>query len=196
MYQDVPPEKTKGWWRKKVLKWKKDGLHKELRQALDVLTARYEGVLYQLLRHSGISAGALKSTVTAIWVSCQDSILTLNDYKEFSSVLWESYVSVSAADARTFRPKLMLRQIVDEMPSSDERGILIYRAYDKASLSDPPGKEVLVKLSKAYTMLHQELLKHEDDLMVLTGGEITPADIKNFEAPFVRYEQWLLFPNE
>jgi hypothetical protein len=192
-YQEVPPEKTKRWWRKKVLKWKKDGLHKKLRQILDVLTARYEGVLYQMLRHSGVSAGALKSTVTAVWVSCQDKILTLSDYREFSAVLWEAYVSVSPVDARTLRPRFMLRQIVDEMPSSDERGVLIYRAYDKASSIDPPGKEVLAKLNKAYEMLHLELLKQGDDLEILTGGEIALKDIENFKAPFVHYEEWL-FP--
>lgn len=193
-YQQIPPESVKWWWRKKVLKWKKNTLHAQLRQVLDVLTARYEGVLYHILRQSGIGSDALKSTMTAIWVSCQDNVLTLDDYREFSTVLWTACVRVSGVEIRILRPKFMLRQIVDEMPSSDERGILIYRAYDKASANDPPGKEVLSKLERAYAMLHKQLLGKKDELLILSGEEISPTDIQAFKAPFVQYELWL-FPN-
>ena len=189
--QLVPPEKARGWLKKRILQWKKGSLHKKLRKASDTLVARYEGVLYQLLRKSGVDVSGLKTVSSAIWVACQDRVVTLDDYRGFSRVLWEAYVVVAPTEARALRPKFMLRQLVDEMPSSDERGVLIDRAYDKNAQHSPPGTEVLRKLEGAYVMLHEEVLRHEDELDLLTDGELDAATIRSLQPPFVRYEEWI-----
>lgn len=193
-YQGVKPEARKHWWEKRWVKWKKQSLYRINREIPLVLTARYEGVLYQLLRQSGVDSTALKTSVSAIWVSCQDKILTLDNYKRFSKVLWESYSSIIDEEADMLKPKFMLRQFVDEMPSSDERGILLDRAYDKTAINHESGTEVLNKLTNAYPILHQQLLRHGNDLRDLTDGEITLVMVKSIKPPFVQYEKWL-FPN-
>ena len=193
-YQGVQPEDKKHWWQKKWLDWRKRSLYQKIRRIGVELAARYEGIFHQLLRKSGVDSTAIKPTISAIWVSCQDRLLTLNESKRFSQVLWESYVSIVGAEINGLKPKFMLRQFIDEMPSSDERGILMDRAYDKNAINQDSGAEVLNKLTNSYPILHEQLIRHGKDLRILTDREITQVVVSSIKPPFVQYEQWL-FPN-
>jgi len=193
-YQGVQSENKKHWWQKKWVNWRKRSLYQKIRRIGVELAARYEGIFHQLLRKSGIHSTAIKPTISAIWVACQDRLLTLDESKRFSQILWESYVSIVGVEVTALKAKFMLRQFIDEMPSSDERGILMDRAYDKNAINRNSGTEVLNKLTNSYPILHEQLIRHSKDLRILTDREISVVKVSSIKPPFVQYEEWL-FPN-
>ena len=84
----------------------------------------------------------------------------------------------------------MLRQFVDEVPRSDERGILRVLAYGDSG-SRPEGQEALRLLSLGFSALHQQLLVRIEELAVLTDHTMTSKMIEGFTKPYSQYDIWL-----
>jgi hypothetical protein len=177
------------WWLRK--KFTKDRIEDRLLKPLQELMDRYEGVMCQVLKRGGAEDDALEDLISEIWLRAQDDCRTVQDYRSFSSVLWEAYSSVSNAPALPLKPKFMLRQFVDEMLSSDERGILISLAYSSHARHHPVDRDILPRLTQAYALLHQQVLNHEADLEMLTDGAMNSAMVRELRPPYVQYKVWL-----
>lgn len=180
------------WWNKKR---RLAELSENGRVIAHEISKRFEGILLQMFQR----AKAPKSMVqvdweecqTAIWQLARDNTRNMTDYHRFCAVLWNISLSEigSVATYVALRPKFMLRQFVDEMPSSDERGTLRATAFGRAgTLSD---RETLDSLERAFPILHQQLLSRGKELKSLTDGEITWEKIRDFEEPFAEYRHWL-----
>jgi|GEM_PF-2571736 len=177
------------WWaRKKITRGR---LERYQIRILDILMARYKGVISQILKRAGTGEENIETALWEIWIRVQDGCPPVSDYQSFSKALWKECMEVAKAPVPALKPKLMLRQFVDEMQSSDERGILIDRAYNSDASNPPAETEVLKKLSAAYALLHYQLLNHEHELSILSDGELTPEMIKTLKPPYVQYMRWL-----
>lgn len=171
-------------------------IHDKLNGLVEELCLRYRGIMYQIFRRAGVNHGQLDTTVTNVWVSVQQGVITMTDEREFSKMLWKECMTMvpSSAPAECLKPKFMLRQFIDEIPPCDERGVLRALAYDS-----PPGVkasqfggDIDRQLSKAYELLHGQVLEYtQDDLNVFTDGTIFRTMFFDLDALHREYQQWL-----
>jgi hypothetical protein len=114
------------------------------------------------------------------------------NHKEFCAHLWHGIVRQNQQDkARPIKPKFMLRQFVDEIPSCKDQGILIATAYGPMISPRPSTAEILKSLEFAYAKLHVQVTKWSPELDILTDNEISAAMIAKIVPPYVQYEDWL-----
>ncbi len=187
------------WYKQPRKWWRKDHMLANLSENNQAIawqiSVRYGGILLQMFQRAKAPKGFVESDweecQTAIWQLVRDNTRNMTDYQRFCAVLWNICRREigSAAAYGALRPKFMLRQFIDEMPPSDERGTLRTTAFGLAgTLSD---RETLDSLARAFPILHQQLLSKRDDLKSLTDGEMTPESIEKFTAPFAEYRHWL-----
>lgn len=162
------------------------------------LSSRYEGIIYQMYRRTALAAVPLTASKwealqDRVWGLCRDSTRTMTDYAKFSTVLWNiCFIQMGQEESMlALKPKFMLRQFVDEMPSSDERGNLRTTAYGQESKMSYTGKELLSSLELSFPILHECVLSHLENLPKLTDGAITEAMVSGFAVPHVEYRRWL-----
>lgn len=155
------------------------------------LGLRYKGVMSQLLQRMQ-SGEDFRLAVARTWEYVGEVAVTMADPKEFCSYLWHAFVGTERqSKAQSLKPKFMLRQFVDEVPSCKDLGVLIAMAYGPTVSVSLSSDEILNCLSHTYPLLHFELERRSPDLLVLTDGEISSATIPKIVAPFVQYETWL-----
>lgn len=163
------------------------------------LAVRYEGIMFQLfIRANGeetLDSEIWKNLQTIVWLSVGDGIRTTRDPRHFTRVLWNVYVKRldSEASVESLKPKFMLRQFIDEMPSSDERGVLRAMAYGWGGAPSQSGKELLHLIQLSLPILHDQLLLHASDLDALTDGALTESLVRSFSEPYDEYRTWLFY---
>jgi hypothetical protein len=182
------------WWNHPLLYWSKAKdviwLRARINEVSGELGCRYKGVMDQLFQRMG-SNGNFGTAVGKAWYIVRTSALKIRDHRVFSTTLWCAFVASATPETQVLKPKFMLRQFVDEIPSCMEQGVLIAMAYGPRHTTAPSGSEILRGLSISYGLLHAELKKRSSDLSILTDGEISGVTIAAMNPPFVRYEQWL-----
>ena len=198
-------EVSQARWYKNVSKlWgrnrKLESLSQKSQAIANELSVRFGGILWQMSRRVKTS-GPLTETEwedcqTGIWQLMNDSARTISNYRRFCGVLWDISLAQlgqfgNVASFTSLRPKFMLRQFVDEMTSSDARGVLRVSAFGEAEGTKLAGKELLDSLKVAFSLLQLQMLSRTDDLSALTDGEITAEMVRSFEEPFLEYRRWL-----
>lgn len=179
-------------WRWVSKGWRKGRLSQQRTDIVGELSVRYEGMLYQLFQRAGNNSD-FSSFVQAVWRAIQITALTMRDENGFSKTIWEAYGTHSSSQSRELKPKLMLRQFVDEMSPHEERAALRILAYRMDTASRPDDRESLRLLQRSYPLLHQELLRCSDDLLDLSDREFLPDVINGLSTPFTEYRDWLFF---
>jgi hypothetical protein len=182
------------WWRDpagKVFVLEKRRLRERLREVPRELAYRYEGVLCQIFRRAGEPEQRLEQRLDDAWQQVLGEVRSLSDPRHIPSLLWRASSSPAAARVAPLKPKLMLRVFVDEIPDSDERGILRGLAYGGPCSSPLASRETLDLLARAVAALHLQLLRHADELEALSDGVLCPARISLLSPPYRQYEEWL-----
>ena len=176
-------------------------------EASDELINRYAGVMDRLYlkiaQQTGTptSPNALGGFIGSLWTSLLGEIGSDIGlvHLRFSVLHWE-LLERAARDAgadpqepefQQFKPMFMLRQFVDEMPSSDERGALRALVYFPKSDMEL-GRETIALLERAYAKLHDVVCEHAGQLDDLTGGAIPIPLVEQIEDPVPHYDRWLL----
>lgn len=187
---------TKLWRRGHKL----ESLSQKSQTIANELGVRFGGILWQMSRRVKTS-GPLTDTewedcLTGIWQLMNDSARNMSNYRRFCGVLWDISLAQfgqfgNVASFTGLRPKFMLRQFVDEMTSSDARGLLRASAFGEGDEIRLAGKELLDSLKLAFQLLQLQMLSRTDDLSALTDGEITAEMVRSFEEPFLEYRRWL-----
>ena len=126
----------------------------------------------------------------AVWQATLDQMRGTRDYRVLSSIVWNAAEAQAGLHQPVLKPKLMLRQFVDEMPDGDERGAIRVLAYGHSG-TEPPGREVLRLLSSGYAVLHTQLIMHIQELDILTDSLFSPELIQRIGSSYVQYEEWL-----
>lgn len=174
---------------------RKLGFHNSRRRVLAVIAGelgrRYKGVLLELFRRTGMQPADFSSAITSVWMHVADGAKTMLEHRSFSKVIWESADrKVPSPGAPSLKPKMMLRQFVDEMPSSDGRGVLRTLAYGEPGLPQE-GSEALNLLLNAYPVLHEVVISRLAELDVLTDSALAADVVESLTGPYIQYEQWL-----
>ena len=193
-----------GWFRSPVKRWGRDKKLRDLTQTSQAvgsqLSVRYEGILLQMAQRvkasDPLTETEWKDAQTTIWELMKTNARTMSNYRRFSGVLWDVCVSEfgslgNVASLMSLRPKFMLRQFVDEMQSSDARGILRTMAFGEPEETKLGGRELLNSLERAFPVIHMYVLRRINDLSALTDGEITAEMVNPIQAPFAEYRRWL-----
>src|SRR5437870_2094028 len=105
------------WWRNPlytILRTRNRALRVRLDGIQRVLMVRYKGVLYQVFRRMGLTDEQLVRSQVRVWVGFRNRALTMTDPRNFAKCLWELCLTQGKARALALKPKLMLRQFVDE----------------------------------------------------------------------------------
>ena len=172
------------WWLWKPFKGQVSQNHLSVASEL---AARYEGIIYELISHQNTASAA--AIIDLVWLIAGPQCLSLNDPFGFASLLWDVLIREIdlPSSALCLQPKFMLRQFIEEMPSSDARGTLLVCAYDKSAKFVDKSKQTLRTLELAYRNLHAVLTKHEKTLPKLTGGILTPDSL---DSSLGRYDEW------
>jgi hypothetical protein len=190
------------WWRQPIKSWrrgrKKQAILTRSQLILGELASRYEGIMFQMFYRSRSTPPTLTNSQweqiqDTVWLLVGDELRTMSDHRTFSGVLWKAYLSqlgVSAA-ILALRPKFMLRQFVDEMPSSDQRGILRATAYGANDSTQRSGKELVRLIKSALSIFHAHVLAHATEVQTLTAGEFKEAEVQSYSEPFAPYQTWL-----
>jgi hypothetical protein len=191
-------------WRK-LWGWKKRRLREKSSKISHELTNRYEGILRELLysHNSHISEDEVKEFITAVWLSASPRLSGLEDYRFFSTIVWQVYEALAEARQLSInpllKPKFMLRQFVEEIPRRHrrERAVLRQLVFDAITVptSDDGAAddEVIILRGRAYPLFHLQLLRLAEHLQALTDGVISKEEVANIESPFVQFDDWF-FP--
>ena len=182
------------WWREPLTVWTRSDNVSLLRARINEVSVelgnRYKGVMAQLLQIIDPRAN-FEVEVARAWQYVGEAAITMN-HKEFCAHLWHGIVRQNQQDkARPIKPKFMLRQFVDEIPSCKDQGILIATAYGPMISPRPSTAEILKSLEFAYAKLHVQVTKWSPELDILTDNEISAAMIAKIVPPYVQYEDWL-----
>jgi hypothetical protein len=170
----------------------KDRMREKLPKLTVELALRYRGVLREMFRSVGMNGGALTEAITEAWLTTVDEMRVTRDYRLFSRIVWRAATAQAGVHPNALKPKLMLRQFVDEMPDCDQRGALRAVGYGE-DVAEARAQEILRLLSSGYSILHDQLLRHSEELDVLTDSLFSTEIIKQFGEPYVQYEEWLFF---
>jgi hypothetical protein len=181
-------------WTDPLRCWRKTVVIRRLQRRLNdisrELTERYEGIMKQVFRRMATDQD-FQSVATRAWWALRNEAIVTDDYRRVATILWRSFVDTRKVTAQPLKPKFMLRQFVDEIPTSKELGILISLAYGPVSQGLSYNSEMLHNLSSSYPLLHTELKNRSADLHVLTDREISEHTVSAIIPPFVLYEHWL-----
>jgi hypothetical protein len=184
------------WWRNPLrYAVRKLGLHKSRRRALAVIAGelgrRYKGVLLELFRRAHMHHADFPNGIASVWMRVADEAKTMLEPRSFSKAIWDSaHRAVPSPGAPSLKPKVMLRQFVDEMASSDGRGALRTLAYGEPGFPQE-GSEALNLLSNAYPFLHEVLLGRLPELDILSDSAFSEDVVGSLTTPYVQYETWL-----
>jgi len=166
------------------------------RETVHELSDRYQGVLCQILRRIGVPQEQLPGAVAEVWQLAQTAVRTSLDPRRVPEALWTACSSAvrpgaAAGVAEALKPKLMLRAFVDEIPSSDERGVLRSLAYNFGPLPPQRSRETENTFRGALGLLHEQVLRRAGELEILSDGALSPEQVATFSAQ--QYIDWL-FP--
>jgi hypothetical protein len=90
------------------------------------------------------------------------------------------------------KPKFMLRQFIDDLPSGEPRGVLRAFAYDHGpDPRDAIAIEGRALLQQAYPQLHAVLWRNRKDLERRTDGTLAVTSKQPGDAHLAKYEHWL-----
>jgi len=182
------------WWNHPLLcrgkKEKLQELREDINEISGELGVRYKGIMTQLFQRME-GGGDFDIAVSNAWDSVRTTALMLKDYKRFSPILWDAFVPSREPETHSLKPKFILRQFVDEIPSCKEQGIMISTAYGPQVFPPVTGSELLICLEYAYGLLHVELIRYSPDLHVMTNEAISPETIASITPPYAQYEHWL-----
>lgn len=165
-------------------------VNKQTINICNVLTVRYESILLQMLKQAKVSNNDLERLIPTIWLDVWDNSRKEMDYRYFSQFIWNAYVGKVSTPDHDLKPKLMLRQFVDDIKSCREQGVLLSLAYGDRS-TGKLSREGQQHLNKAYELLHKQLQKHACHLSILTGGVITEGTLSTLDNMIIKYESWL-----
>jgi hypothetical protein len=176
---------------RKVKKRREAELSEQQIALLGELAVRYDGILFQLFDWTSTPVG-FDTEATKIWYKIQGKAVTMRNYLDFSTTLWDVYLK-HGNEIGELKPKFMLRQFVDEMPEGESRTALRSHAYPREVTLTADGREAARMVYEAYPVLHYEVLNLKSDLLRLTGEVLEPGEIAALESPYMRYHDWL-FP--
>lgn len=182
------------WWRA-PLAWRTEGRKRKLRkrhgEISGELAKRYEGVLCQLLFRAQINADDWAAMIVGIWQRVLVNVGPVANYKRFPGRIWIEYEAMTRRKVVVLKRKFMLRPFVDEMDSCDERAAIRLLGFGLTTDKRPRGREILQIITRAYPLLHREVLKHAKDLSELTDEVFSESELRRLREPFTEYENWL-----
>jgi hypothetical protein len=165
------------------------------------LQVRYTGIMSRIYRYTNSGGIPLNDELwqgihDATWLIVQDRSAVIGDYLTFFGVLWGAYrarMRIPSA-ASPLKPQFMLLPFVDEMPECEERRILL-RAYGFSDRLEVPREDELKTLLRgAFPLLHSQLLRHSEDLEIITDRVASEDMVRGMSRPFNQLRQWVL-PN-
>ena len=155
---------------------------------------RYKATITEKFKESRIKTKNFEPLMRDIWDRVQYQIRFIDHYMKSQGVIWDSYAKATGSRTKQLKPKFMLRCLVDEMPNTKERRLILELAYSgQASLGNLDAS-MLNDLNNSYIVLHKEVSKHINNIEMLTDGAIKDNEIKSMVKPYVAYDLWL-FPN-
>ena len=174
--------------------WRIGKLRRQRQELIGELAVRYHGMLRQLF-DCAKPGSSFSEYLVQVWHTFQDRASTTRDPRLFSICLWEVQrnCGVNISQISQLKPRLMLKQFVDEMPREEPRAALIALAYGMNVNADEVSLEMARLVKRAYHVLHAhvEWRSHVEDLDLLTGTMLSKAAVGNFAPPFVQYHEWL-----
>ncbi|MET0396197.1 MAG: hypothetical protein ABW277_05205 [Longimicrobiaceae bacterium] len=185
------------WWHHPVRwlmrKWRRDVLELKQIALAGELAERYQGVIVQALRRVEVThVDEMRKCITAIWLDVQGRTHALVDDHGLTSLIWCVIHEQLGERVQSLRPKLMLLQFVDELPSSDERGVLRALAFSRSDYINAADDEsILTLLAKAYDKLHAEVMSRLVDLDGLTDREFMHEIASIGKQHRHTYHRWL-----
>lgn len=182
-------EDPQGWFLCKMW-FLRAGIRHQIPRLAGELSVRYRGILREILRRAGTLEVEQQSRMVIIWQKMAADMRMTEDYRTFSKLLWLSVIAAAGYGPESLKPKLMLRQFVDEMPPCEERGVLRALAYGDPGYR-PTGEEALRSLAAAYSILNNALMARENDLPILTDHVFSALLVNQFQDPYVEYDNWL-----
>ena len=181
-------------WNDPLRCWRKTIVVSRLRRRINDISRelgeRYESVMKELFRRMG-SQSDFETIATRAWLALRNEAVVTDDYRRVATILWHSFVGSRTSIIQSVKPKFMLRQFVDEIPTCKEKGILISLAYGPITMWPSSDSEMLHSISESYPLLHAELKGRSSDLHVLTDREISTLTVSAIFPPFAQYEHWL-----
>ena len=186
------------WWRER----RQRGPLQRADALARVLAQRYEGVMLELMDRCGVPKPSSTDRLDVVWSNASVRVLTVSraegvpdPHYPLAPVLWDSVISAlgcAPSPLSPLRPKFMLRQFVEEMPSSEPRGTLLSWAFERHEGSDRLSPREVVQIKEAYALLHQQVEASRYQLEWLTGDELKTQMLDGLRQSFAQYHAWLM----
>ena len=113
-------------------------------------------------------------------------ILTMSSAKHFAPVLWKEVhhqiqllPTAESSACESLKRKFFLRQFIEEMPDSEERGLVRGLAFETKASQTSLTDETLRILDRSYAMLHETLVRQGAGLAVYTDSIWTAAELRD-----------------
>lgn len=184
-------------WPRPFAGWRLRRLNLRRPALLAELLKRYEGVIHEIYTHGGVlAADKREQAVRSMLREVQNALWTDKSLVCFSEVLWLAITPTLTAGLvlpDRLRRKLHLRAILDELPNSDERGVL--RSWVFAKDSPPPEmltEETLDLIESGFEILADYLLELGSGLDALTQNVIRKAELSNRTHAVAQIRIWLV----
>jgi hypothetical protein len=158
------------------------------------LMRRYEGVLIQMLVSKGIPPDKSEQLIVHVYGDAAIAFRAEEDARLFPIALWEAFEIVIGPAPTHLKAKLMLRAFVDELPNSEERGVLRQVAYDGAPQSRATTEELRDTMRRGCGLVHDKVTAVDKELDRLTDGTVRFADVSRWYPAQAadEYEAWLM----
>lgn len=188
------------WWTDPIGKLRSFGrarLDERLRQEICELGRRYQGILYEILASGGVPKAERGGSQIKIWQAVEAEVRIDPEPWRVPGRLWSACVLFGCPRyslPERLRCKLMLRAFIEEIPESEERTELLRLAYQhqgEAFEGLAADEEALGRLSRAYPLLHEQLLRNARHLADWSGGAFSAEGIAAMTFPFEEFEEWL-----
>lgn len=184
------------WWSAWGIRTLRDfrirGLERKANACYDELESRYRSTLNQIMIRAFPNLSMIqKMTFRAgLEMRLRLFLRTVDDWKLFFSGIWRAIEAQLASDggdldaAVILKRKFMLRQFLEDI-RDDKARKAVFMAYKEDEEASPDAKD-LRKARVSYEFLHRAIVKHRDDLSVLTDGAL---ELEGVSA--IQYHSWL-----
>jgi hypothetical protein len=185
------------WW-KDPMGFRRRRIWSSHREGMRELGRRYQGTLYEIMDSIGVAEEKRTTSQVKVWQMTLDQVRPNPDPWRVPGLLWSACSSLNEAAGKTLpmrlKRKLMLRAFIEEIPYSEERGALLRLAYQHQGIAlqtSGTDQDALSWLSRAYPLLHEQLLRSTDKLAAWSDGAMLPEEIRAMEPPYADFDDWL-----
>jgi hypothetical protein len=158
------------------------------------LCGRYEGVLKQMLAQEGLPVDEAGTRLDSVHWTARAEFAKQTEHELFPVVLWRACLLHGRSTPVQLKPKFMLRAFVDELPSSDERGVLRAICYGGSLRDDESTQERRKARELGCEMLHREVLSFGMRIDAMTDGALAHGVMSRLsgDALHAHYFDWLM----